>query len=84
MFKVINKMVPNIFSTYYVNNDTIHSHDTRQSSLLHVPKYRTQLGISFFKFPGVKIWNEIIMSITWEGKIAIFKRSIRNEIFAKF
>ena len=38
MFKCSNNMLPNVISNLYIKNNEIHSHFTRNSNLLKIPK----------------------------------------------
>ena len=38
MFKCCNNLLPNVISNLYIKNNEIHSHFTRNSNLLRIPK----------------------------------------------
>ena len=76
MYKYHHELLPNILAMFE-QNSTIHQYDTRQSSLLHVPSCRNELGKSFFRFKAVIIWNEIYKNVCVDIKIGTFKQYLK-------
>ena len=53
MFKFHHTLLPNVFERFFVANNSVHDHDTRQKDQLHVP-----LAISdTIKVTGVRCFN---------------------------
>ena len=63
MYKFHHHKLPTFFSSFFVKNSEIHNYMTRQSNLLHIPQFRTELGKRSFRYKAVGIWNEIYGSM---------------------
>ena len=61
MYKFYNRMLPIVFDEMFTSNSDLYSYHTRQHDLLHVPLYRTQLGLNSFNYQAVTIWNFIFL-----------------------
>ena len=59
MYKYHHKKLPHIFDDYFTMNSDVHVYSTRQSHLLHTPKYSTELRKRSFKCKAVSVWNDI-------------------------
>ena len=62
-FKFNRTELPEPFWEYFTENNTIHSHNTRQIKNFHVDRKNTTLGQRSIKFRGGKLWNDIPSSI---------------------
>ena len=60
MFRYENKLLQNVFESYFTLSDTIHAYNTRQQSSFRLPYYRTNLGKRSVRYTGVKIWTEVL------------------------
>ena len=52
--------LPDVFSSFFTYNRSIHHYGTRQSNQMHLPKFKTGLGTRSLAFWGAKIWNGIL------------------------
>ena len=68
MFKCSNNMLPNVISNLYIKNNEIHSHFTRNSNLLRIPK-----GTPNFTTISARVWNEIVTKILMDQHVSISK-----------
>ena len=68
MFKCSNNMLPNVISNLYIKNNEIHSHFTRNSNLLRIPK-----GTLNFTTISARVWNEIVTKIIINQHVSISK-----------
>ena len=68
MFKCSNNMLPNVISNLYIKNNEIHSHFTRNSNLLRIPK-----GTPNFTTISARVWNEIVTKIIMDQHVSISK-----------
>ena len=78
MYKYKNNLLPEIFSTMFMENRAFHSYPTRQATSLIIPLTRTKLAASFIKKTGVSLWNSYYPQITNEIKIGLFKKKLTN------
>ena len=63
MYKYHHKKLPHIFDDYFTMNSDVHVYSTRQSHLLHTPKYSTELRKRSFKCKAVTVWNDIYKAL---------------------
>ena len=78
MFKCSNNMLPNVISNLYIKNNEIHSHFTRNSNLLRIPK-----GTPNFTTISARVWNEIVTKILMDQHVSISKFFVRVVHFKK-
>ena len=78
MYKFYNRMLPIVFDEMFTSNSDLYSYHTRQHDLLHVPLYRTQLGLNSFNYQAVTIWNFIFLNMGVDFKIGAFKRQLKR------
>ena len=61
----------------------VHSYDTRQCQLLHVPPCPSNLTKRGVKYRGVKIWNQLLgQEIDIDVSQPVFKHNCKRIIFA--
>ena len=60
MLRYENKLLPNVFGSYFTLSNTIHAYNTKQQSSCRLPYYRTNLGKHSVRYTGVKIWTEVL------------------------
>ena len=81
MFKCSNNMLPNVISNLYIKNNETHSHFTRNSNLLRIPK-----GTLNFTTISARIWNEIVNKIIMDQHVSIskFKTMLKLYLLVSF
>ena len=55
--KCISGKVPQFFKNYFIFNQDVTRRQTRQSSLLHLPRVRTETAKKSFYYSGARIFN---------------------------
>ena len=78
MFKVFHKCVPSIFAGLFTYNHSVHAHQTRQSTKLHVPISRTRYMQRAISVKGVKIWNALSNHIDYNCSILCYKYRLKK------
>ena len=63
MFRYHNKNLPSNFDSYFVNNNKIHHHYTRNANKLHKSYVRTNILKYTIRIKGIDIWNDLDMKI---------------------
>ena len=53
MFRYEDKLLPNVFESYFTLSNTIHAYNTRQQSSFRLPYYHTNLGKRSVRYTGV-------------------------------
>lgn len=84
MYKVYHGRVPSIFSNFFVYNRNVHSYNTRQQPLFHLPRTKTNLSKNFIKYFGVKIWNSIYCEIKVSVKLSTFKKHLKKYLLKDY
>ena len=59
MYKINRQLLPSFFPKIYALNSSLHDHNTRQASLLHVVAYNAK----FRAYSGTKLWNSLSLEI---------------------
>ena len=59
MFKYMKGQLPSIFDGMFILNKNVHSYNTRQSNLLHIPFGKLQICRRTIRYSGVQIWNDL-------------------------
>ena len=80
VYKFRNKGLPDLFKDYYVTCNSLHMHATRQSNVLRIPIYKSNIGNKCIKVSGVKIWNDISKTVECNVKLRLFKKSIITDL----
>ena len=68
MYNFVNGKLPDFFNDMFTLNNSIHRHGTRQSNKLHLPRCRTDLSLTFFKYVSVKQFNDLCTKIDYTKK----------------
>ena len=73
------KNLPEVFTNYFVANNKIQHHNTRNASKLHKPNYkRTNSAKHTLSNKGVNIWNGLDFNIKNIKSYNIYKRETKN------
>jgi hypothetical protein len=73
-------VLPVIFQTYYSDNTSIHSHNTRRNTDLVIFRSRSTFGQKCTKYIGCKLWNSLPPSLKSIESVNVFKQKCRNYI----
>ena len=78
MYKHSHHWLSSIFDMFTKNSD-IHQYYTRQSELLHIPIFNTEIGKRSFRAQATTIWNHICCNIgSLDIKIGTFKIHLKK------
>ena len=80
IYKFNHKLLPEVFHDFYIANDTIHSHNTRQVNHFHVPIYKTRLGTNTIRSTGVSIGNSLYNVVNQECTLDTYKLRLKHYI----
>ena len=79
MFRYVNKLLPNVFESYFTLSTSVHTYNTRQQSSFRLPYYRTNLGKRSVRYTGIKIWSEVLKSeIDTNSSQPVFKHNLKR------
>ena len=77
--KVFYKDVPQIVNEYFLPNNEIHYHNTRQKDNIDLVIVKPNRQDMTMRYQGAEIWNTILNSnIMYKGSIAIFKKDFKS------
>ena len=66
--------LPISFNNFFITNNKIHKHKTRNSSNLHKPHERTNYVKYSLSVQGINIWNNLDRSLTTISALSFFKK----------
>ena len=76
MYKFTHNMLPEAMSELYCKNNEIHTYNTRQTALLHVPSGTHTRN---FCYRSVLIWNELTSrGVDHNVSLLIYKRKLKS------
>ena len=79
MYRYICGQVQDTFSSFFIINNDIHSHNTRTADHFHIPVVKTDLSKAGVKYRGAVIWNILIKGgINVDVSEAVFKKFLRK------
>ena len=79
MYRYICGLVPDTFSSFFIRNKDIHSHNTRTADHFHIPIVKTDICKTGIKYRGAVIWNILIKDgINVDVSEAVFKKFLRK------
>ena len=62
MYKYHFRWPPPVVDELFITNASVHSINTRQQLLLHIPCIQSKLTIQSLRYRGSNIWNQILQS----------------------
>ena len=80
MYKYHHSILPLIFSDFYVRNNSIHEHHTRQQNLLHVPLIFTKPLSKTIRVSGVTLYNHFSNSLCLKVSYVTYKGILKRHI----
>ena len=80
MLKHQKGLLPSIFNDMYIQNNTIHTHNTRQANNIHVSAFESRLSQQTIRFTGTKFWNFMYCKLKTNISLWSYKHSV-NEYF---
>ena len=76
-FKLSKGWLPKYLSTLFQQNLALHSYETRQSYLYHVPMTKANILQRSIRFKGVQLWNNLQCKINPDISLPCFKKKIK-------
>ena len=83
MYKIQNDLSPKFMREHFSINSDIHSYNTRQSLLYHVPDYGNDKCQASIKYQGPVIWNNIPKDIRNSTSLDSFKIHFKRFLLIK-
>ena len=79
-YKYHHSILPSIFSDFYVRNNSIHEHHTRQQNPLHVPLIFTKPLSKTIRVSGVTLYNHFSNSLCLKVSYVTYKGILKRHI----
>ena len=71
-------LLPSVFQNYFLTNNSVHTHFTRNSINLHIPVVSFTFGQRMCSFRGSKFWNQIPSDLKQFCSTSVFKKNIKH------
>lgn len=72
------ELIPSLFHQYFTRTDCIHSHLTRNNSILFRNPVRTNIGARCMKFHCSRLWNSLPTSLRQLSSLSVFKTNVKK------
>ncbi len=76
IYNILYGNAPSFICKLFSVNDTIHSHNTKNSHSLHIPKYKLASEQRMFKYCGTQLWLSLDISVKQAPNLECFKRRL--------
>ena len=83
MYKLHMSTSPSLFKDLFVRNSDVHSHNTRQKSLIHQPNVATNIALNSFYIFCIKEWNLLPTGIKGSTTFSRFKVMTHKYLFQR-
>ena len=80
IYKYHHQDVPNFFADFFITNDAFHEHDTRQRNQFRPPLARSNQRSRAMRCTGVKINNNFVNHMEYNGSFGMFKKDVQKFI----
>ena len=79
MFKFHHEKLPLILKKFFTKNCAIHSYNTRQKYLLHIPRFDKEVGKRSFRLRAAISWNHLLQNLnSLDIRISTFKTHLKQ------
>ena len=82
MLKHKKGLLPLIVNDMLIQNNTIHSHNTRQANNINVSAFQSRLSQQTIRFTGTKLWNFMYYKLKTNSSLSSYKHSLKEYIVA--
>ena len=79
-----NSKTPNIFKNFFIANQTVHQHNTRQNNNLHITQPNTNNGKRTMKYHGATIWNALAGPLRKIESNKTFGSQLKRSLLANY
>ena len=77
------KFLPTVFQNYFIENNVLHSHGTRQNADLHIAPAKSNYGLKQTAHRGSKLWNCLPSQLKCFSTIFCFKKQIKTFLISR-
>ena len=83
MYKVMNDVFPDVLSSMFVRNNSIHNYNTRLSKCIHTPFLYNSSSHCSLKMSGLNIWNLLLHHIDCVVEFKTFKYKVKEYLLSE-
>jgi hypothetical protein len=76
--------VPEIFQQYFITNNTLHYHYTRNNDNLFVKPFTSSWGKRSLLYHGSNLWNKLPTNVKQFSSVETFKISLKKYLFENY
>ena len=84
MYMYNNNLLPDVFHSMFLKNQSFHEYPTRRSNEYHLPLFRTILAKNTFVYTGPSYWNSMHPDIKNAPSIYSFKRKLKVSLLQPY
>jgi len=77
-FFYIKHLLPDVFHNYYMINYSVHDHQTRNKSCLHLSAVNSNFGKRCSTFRAGQLWNDLPKNFKVMCAFSLFKKNIKQ------
>ena len=70
--------LPSVFHSYFMDNEEVHEHNTRQKKDLHIALVNSSFGQKCTAYCGSKMWNRLPDDIKAISSLTVFKIKVKK------
>ena len=82
MLKHKKGLLPPIINDMFIQNNTIHSHNTRQANNIYVSDFKNGSSQQTIKFTRTKLWNFMYYKLKTNINLSSYKHRLKEYIVA--
>jgi len=76
--KYNQNLLPDVFDNYFVTNESVHNHETRSQSKLHMHSINSSFGSRSLRYKGCCLFNKLPLSLQGHMPSGDFKEDLYN------
>ena len=77
-FNCIKGLAPPSLCNKFSTRSQVHTRNTRNKDILHIPSFRSATGQRFFSYGAVQLWNDLPESLANIKSFNVFKNAIKG------
>lgn len=73
-----SNLLPDVFANYFIINSSVHDHQTRSKSDIHIHRARTTFGQRAVSYKGGTLWNCLTHDLKLINSTSVFKSKLKH------
>ena len=84
LYKHITNQLPDVFTSYFITLNKVHTYQTRNNNAHTIPKVRTDFAYKTIKTTGPIKWNSLQKDIKTAKSIKNFRVTIKDHMILNY